>query len=106
MKYTDEEILKEALQRSKDVLRRRRERTGRVLAGTCAVLLAALIAVIGLMPAHLTGTYSESSLYGSLMLGRETGGYVLVAVIAFLLGVIMTVLCMKLRDQTPRIGQE
>ncbi len=101
MGYTDEEILREALLRSKNVLRRRRERTTRVLAGASAALLTGLIVLIALMPAQLTGTYSQSSLYGSLMLGREAGGYVLVAVIAFLLGVSVTVLCGRLRDHTP-----
>ena len=42
-------------------------------------------------------TTTDNSVYGSLLLGAEKGGYVLVALVAFVLGVMVALLCIKCR---------
>ena len=98
MKYTNEEIIGEDLKRSDKVRDERNRRSTRYLATASAVLFAALIAVIAFAPSGMSGTYAGGTVYGSLLLGREAGGYVLAAVIAFVLGVTVTILCLKHRS--------
>ena len=42
---------------------------------------------------------SAGSVYGSFLLSREAGGYVLIALIAFVLGVTVTLLCLRYRKK-------
>ena len=93
MKYTTEEALAEILRRSEQVLIRRNRRAVRRLSGASGALLAVLVVVIGLFPG--SGTASAGSVYGAFLLSREAGGYVLAAVIAFALGVTVTLLSLK-----------
>jgi hypothetical protein len=76
-------------------LRQRRERrkTGALGAG-CAWLAVCLLALIfgGSHPGGTAGAYT-----GATMLFEDAGGYVLAAVLAFMLGVIVTVLCIRYR---------
>ena len=106
MKYTDEEMLSEILKRSVRVCDERRRRACRYLAGAGAALLIALITAISYIPERMAGSYTGGSLYGSLMLGREAGGYILAAVIAFALGVVVTLLCQRLRGHDAFPGTE
>ncbi len=41
----------------------------------------------------------EGSVYGSYLLSEEAGGYVLTGVLAFLLGIAFTLLCLSLRNK-------
>ena len=52
-----------------------------------------LVLVIGLFPG--SGTAYAGSVYGAFLLSRKAGGYVLAAVIAFALGVCVTLLCAR-----------
>ena len=54
-----------------------------------------LVLVIGLFPG--SGTAPAGSVYGAFLLSAEAGGCVLAAVIAFALGVAVTLLCLRLR---------
>ena len=98
MKYTNEEMVSEILKRSDKVRDERRKKNSLYLGTASAVLLAALIAVIGFMPAGMSGGYTENTMYGAFLLGREAGGYVLAAVIAFVLGIVVTLLLIKRRN--------
>ena len=81
MKYTPDEALSEIIQRSERVAIRRNRRSCRRLTGICGILSAALVSGIAAMPGKTAGT-AVCSVYGSLMLSREAGGYVLFALIA------------------------
>ena len=78
-------------------LRQRKERrkTGALGAG-CAGLTVCLAALIfgGSHPGGTAGPYT-----GAAMLFEDAGGYVLAAVLAFMLGVIVTVLCIRYRTK-------
>ena len=97
MKYTTEEALAEIMRRSEQVSIRRNRRACRVLSVAAGALTLLLVLVIGLFPGG--GTGSGRSLYGAFLLSREAGGYVLAAVIAFSLGVVVTLLCLNRRKQ-------
>ena len=78
-------------------LRQRKERrkTGALGAG-CAGLTACLMTLIfsERQMGGTAGTYT-----GAAMLFEDAGGYVLSAVLAFMLGVIITVLCFRIRTK-------
>ncbi len=106
MKYSDEEALKEILKRSDKVVKKRNERTKAYLGGACAVLFAALVAAIALMPGGISTDGTGETVYGAFLLGREAGGYVLAALVAFLLGIGITLYVIKKRKPDKRSGKE
>ena len=104
MRYDKDAALKEVLQRSEKIKQKRERRVSQLLSSVTAFLsVALLVAFAGLIgPAELE---QAGSAYGSFMLSREAGGYVLVAVIAFTIGVIVTMLAEKRRKETVRNDQ-
>ena len=84
----------EALHRRMDALRQRREhrKTAMLGAGSTA-LFALLVGIVfggGASPGGTAGMYT-----GAAMLFENAGGYVLAAVLAFMAGVVITVLCIR-----------
>ena len=78
-------------------LRKRRERRKTVALGAgCAGLTVCLAALI-FGRSHAGGTAGAYT--GAAMLFEDAGGYVLSAVLAFMLGVIITVLCFRIRTK-------
>ncbi|MCR5792381.1 MAG: hypothetical protein K6G65_04360 [Lachnospiraceae bacterium] len=69
--------------------------------GTCAVLLIVLPMLLHRFSRIVSG-YRESYYSASSLLGEEVGGYVLVAVLMFMAGVIVTVMIQRFR----RLGEE
>ena len=104
MKYTTEEALAEIMRRSEQVSIRRNRCACRRLSGLTGALLAALVLVIAVMPGG-GATAPTEPVYGAFLLSREAGGYVLAAVLAFALGVAVTLLCLK-RKQSKDTGTE
>ncbi|MBR3635054.1 MAG: hypothetical protein IKN47_02565 [Lachnospiraceae bacterium] len=98
MNYSDEDALKEVLKRKKTVTRKRNAKASAYLAGVSAILFAALVSVISLFPQGSSVSGSTASVYGSFLLGRQAGGYVLVSVIAFILGVTVTLVCIRYKN--------
>ena len=68
-----------------------------------APLLAASVALITLLPGW-TKTEAERSFFGAFLLPSEAGGYVLAGVLAFALGVAVTIFCLYLRKRSERKG--
>lgn len=101
MKYTTEEALSEIMRRSRLATIRRYRRACRMLSGGAGALLALLALVIALLPGKAAITHS-GSVYGSFLLTQEAGGYVLAAVIAFSLGVAVTLLCLKRKSKNEK----
>lgn len=98
MKYTTEKAVEEILRRSDQIVLRRSRRIGRALTGTSCLLAVLLLLVICILPGSRAQASAETA-YGSFLLSPEAGGYVLAAMIAFVLGVITTLLV--IRKQTP-----
>lgn len=105
MKYTPDEALSQILRRSERIALRRKRRSCQRLGGICSALLAVLALGITVMPEKLSVT-SAGSVYGSFLLSREAGGYVLIGLIAFVLGVAVTLLCLHYRKNQNKTGDE
>ena len=99
MKYTTEEALTEIMRRKNQIVLRRSRRSCQVLSGVSAMLMAFLLLVICMMPGS-PGSAFTGTVYGSFLLSAEAGGYVLAAVLAFILGVVITLLIQNRKKQT------
>ena len=105
---TNKEMLNAVHARAEGIKRARRMRQTRILGGSAAVLALALIVLLAaVMPAFQghwtpdTSTMQASALADSGMLG-----YAVVGIVAFLLGVSVTVFCVLLRKQNDEEGQD
>ena len=100
MMYSNEEALHEILKRSIDLQKKKKQRSTQLLCGTVGILTAGLILTIALFagggPAGIT-----NPAYGAFLLPAEAGGYILIALIAFAAGVILTLLIRKHRNDRP-----
>ena len=105
MQYTIDQAVRETRRRAERLRRRRERRQTRLLGG--AVLT--LICILGgygyqLIPQHWT--VLELLPYGSFLLPGEAGGYVLTGVIAFIIGIAVTMLCLHYRTTHPPGGKD
>ena len=95
-----EEQLSEILRRS-DWLKRKRAAMKRILS-YCSGIIICLICMIltaVYVPAVTEGAGSLSEMrYGSLILSTGNMGYVIIAFLAFILGILITLLCVHLRE--------
>ena len=90
MKYTKDEALEEILKRGRKIRDKRNKQITGVLSTTTVILTFILFLSISIFTGNVvTGTHSA---YGSFLLPTEVLGYVIVAVIAFVMGVIITVI--------------
>ena len=106
MKYSNEEAFFAILQKGKSIERARRaRRKTRLLSAAVILLFSALTAVIAILPGH-SAQSAQGSVYGSFLLSMEVGGYVLVGVLAFVLGVAITLLCVYLSRDKNRKQKE
>ena len=77
-------------------------RKNRIRAITGAGLLVALVAVISIAPGiEVIYKQSKTTVLGSTILDARTGSYVLAALIAFTLGVLVTLICRQYRENKP-----
>lgn len=96
MKYTTEEELAEIKKRSKRVIYKNNQRSVRILGSMTGVTFALLCLMIRFIPERTMET-TQNSVYGALILGERAGGYVLIAVVAFALGILVTLFVHKHR---------
>ena len=99
MKYPMDEALAEILRRGASIADRRNRMACRALTGAAGALLAALILAITFAPGGVPANRTRS-VYGSFLLSQEAGGYVLAAVIAFVLGIAMTLCIVNRRNRS------
>ena len=90
MKYTKDEALNEILKRGRKIREKRNKRITGALSTATVISTFILFLSISIFTGNaVTGT---NSAYGSFLLPTEVPGYVIVAVIAFVMGVIITVI--------------
>ncbi len=94
MKYKLEQALSEILRRRAELLKKQERKRIRGLAGASAALFVLLLAAGERMAETLPGELSES-VYGAFRLSQSAGGYVLAGVVAFALGVALTLVCLR-----------
>ncbi len=97
MKYTSDQAVSEIMKRSGKILKKRRQAMRAALSGVSVLLFALLVTTIAGFSGFSASGVTES-VYGSLMLPQQAGGYVLVAVLAFAFGMILAVLLMYYRN--------
>ena len=95
MPYTTDEALSEIQKRAKKREREKNGRYARILSCLSGLLFLTLVTVIAVLPGH-QGEAPAGSVYGSFLVSMEAGGYILAAVIAFVLGIAITLLCVYL----------
>ena len=98
MRYSEDEALSEIIRRSKKIARDRRRKRDAILIAS-AVLIAICASVIILSIPAGNRIYDTMTLYGSFLLNQSTGGYILVAVIAFITGIAVAIICRKYQNE-------
>ena len=88
--------LEEIFRRAEVVRHRQEENRARLLGGATAALALALITMIGGFAGR--GAEIRGTALGAFLLGPEAGGYVLVALIAFTLGIAAALLAQRHRQ--------
>ena len=87
-------------QRVRENTRRRQRRGIYGLSAMCMLLFAAMIEAAGLVIGQ--GETAAQGIFGAMLLRRDAGGYVLVAVVSFAAAVVITALCFRLRSKENR----
>ena len=84
----------------KRIRQRQREKEKRRIFDLSAICVLLSAALVGLMKTFSgTEQIALPGLYGSILLHEDAGGYVLVGVISFTAAVVITALCIKLRER-------
>ncbi len=100
MRSTNEQ-LREVLERS-DVIRKGRAVRRRIMStavGACICLALLIAAGLYLPSLSAAGTADGAAQYGSLLLTTSNMGYVVVGVLAFLMGIFVALLCLYVKKQ-------
>ena len=102
---TEDSVMKSETERIDELhkrvrkLRRQQDRRGLVLSGGASALLAVILIAVMLRTDRVYQSITGSSLAGASLLSESAGGYVLAAVIAFFVGVILTVVIYRSRKK-------
>ena len=86
--------------RVREHTRRQQHRSVCALSIACALLFAALMQTAGIVIGP--GQTSAQGGFGAMLLRENAGGYVLLGVISFAAAVVLTVMCIRLRDRKTR----
>ena len=84
-------------QRVRENTRRRQRREAISLSAVCLLLFAVLTQAVGTVVAP--GQTAAWGVFGAMLLREDAGGYVLVAVVSFAAAVVITALCIRLRNR-------
>ena len=84
-------------QRVRENTRRKRQRGIYGLSAACMLLFAVLMQTAGTVIGP--GQTAAWGVFGAMLLRKDAGGYVLVAVVSFAAAVVITALCFQLRNR-------
>ena len=106
-----EERVAEAKRRIAKIEREKRLRRNTItmasaVAACLVLLIGASLAMPGIAAKIQTGDYSGFETAASIFHGGAALGYIVIGLLAFLLGVCVTVLCFRLRQMNPEDGQD
>ena len=106
-----EERVAETKRRIAKIEREKRRRRNTVtmasaVAACLALLIGASLAMPGIAASIQTGNYSGFETAASMYGGGAALGYIVIGLLAFLLGVCVTVLCFRLRQMSREAGQD
>ena len=94
-----------AMERKKR-LRRNTVTMASAVAACLVLLIGASLAMPGIAESIQTGNYSGFETAASIFHGGAALGYIVIGLLAFLLGVCVTVLCFRLRQMSREDGQD
>ena len=97
MKYTKDEAFEEVMKRGRILKLKHERKVTTLMTMAASTVMMALVLVIGHFGGVGAGMEGRSA-YGSFLLPTQAGGYILVALVAFLLGVAVTLGIKKYRD--------
>ena len=92
MKYSMDEAMAELKRRSDAIRRRRSAMVGRGLTVLVVLLGASLVAALGTLNSA-TASSEPGGALGAFLLSGAAGGYILAGVIAFVTGIVATLIC-------------
>lgn len=95
---SDEERISQLHKRVADLKRQRQKRIITVCTAACSIFCVSLIGLIAALGRPVTGNTETAYTGASIVNGSVVGGYVLVALIGFVLGVLLTVLIRKYQE--------
>ena len=106
-----EERIAEAKRRIAKIEREKRQRRNTVnmasaVAACLVLLIGASLAMPGIAARTQTGDYSGFETAASIFHSGVALGYIVIGLLAFLLGVCVTVLCFRLRQMNREDGQD
>ena len=106
-----EERVAEAKRRIAKIEQEKRRRRNTVtmasaVAACLALLIGASLAMPGIAASIQTGDYSGFETAASIFHSSAALGYIIIGLLAFLLGVCVTVLCFRLRQMSCEDGQD
>ena len=87
-------------------LRRNTITMASAVAACLALLIGASLAMPGIAASIQTGNYSGFETAASIFHGGTALGYIVIGLLAFLLGVCVTVLCFRIRQLSCEDGQD
>jgi len=106
MKFDANAEFREVLRRGSEIKRKKEQRTTRILAGTSVGLFALLSLSVYRIAGNVRPEEGVRTAYGAFFLPSEIGGYVIAAVLAFALGVTVTLLCIRHKKQKEEAKDE
>ena len=98
MKYDIDASLKEVIKRGR-TLSIKRHRTSAGILGAVSAITLGLILTVFYSVGDFTGPGMIGSDYGAFLLSRETGGYVFIGMIFFVLGIALTLGVLKIAEK-------
>ena len=97
MRSTEERI--NLMHRRTEELRKRRERMILAGMGSVSAFLGLILLVVTVYSAEAPGAITDAAMAGTSMLADSVGGYVMVAVVSFIVAVVITATCLKYRQE-------
>ena len=96
--YDTNERIAQVKERAMRIRQKKEKRAIRGLSTLC-LALCCLVGVLGEVSGGFRSAAEVQGMTGATLLSESAGGYVLVAVISFLVAVVFTLLCVKLRER-------
>ena len=103
--YDTKERVDRAKERADRLIHKREKRIIGGMSTLCLMLSCCLAGIIGKLSEGRGGAVVQG-MNGATLLSESTGGYVLVAVISFLVAVVFTLLCVRLHERNGRLMKE
>ncbi|MBR0512681.1 MAG: hypothetical protein IJK06_00340 [Clostridia bacterium] len=99
MKYNPETEFAEILRRSKTLQVQKERRKIQTIGISCSTLFALAILAVGMLRGEGGQLEGTRTTFGSFLLPTDAGGYVIAAVAAFAVGVLVTAICIRKRNK-------